>query len=569
MAEGNNGNGASGPQARRPGDQLDPPAPPPAPQPQAQQPQAQQPRPAAPQPQQPAPQQPHAGYPPSAQPSSRLPGQQEAAQRASEIRYPTVTIEPSTARATPDAQTELLLGITNRSDTVNEFTVELDDPTVGWIQIDPPTRNIWPGSRDTFRILIQPPRSAAVRAGWKEYGLRIRSDGIPDGETTASIRVEVLPFEAVEARIVPRTSSGYRKGTHRVEVRNLGSAPWTANMSASDPDDLLRFQVPKQVMVMPAETLNVPVAVRPRELTIVGSTSKHEFNVALQRDGGSPIRVDGTFAQRPFIPSRLITPLLAVGAAAVVLALFAAGVLPPKSPGTAEASATPPASVAVVASLPPSPSPSVAPTESPSAETSPSPSVSIEPSVDPSLAPDGVDQWAWDRRNRLLSSTTPFDVGKPIGDTQDTSDGRARVQWFDQAVMYLFNGDQSLQVVRPPILAAYPLQPISKDPPGTGYPTDSRKSAGGDLVYQMFETAGILCADTTCEVYPMNVLREWLADKDKLGAPTGPGVSAGGGWPVYPFEQGHIVWDPSRFFVSACDAGNVYISGDMDLCSTP
>src|SRR4051812_11190753 len=198
MSDDNTGGGESEPQARRPGAPFaPPPGPPAAPgQPPPVQPQAQQPRAQQPQPVQPA------------QPSSRLPGQQEQAQRASEIRYPTITVEPSTARATPDAQTELLLGITNRSDTVNEFVVELDDPTVAWIRVEPLSRNIWPGSRDTFRILIQPPRSTAVRAGWKEYGLRIRSDGIPEGETTASIRVEVLPFEAVEARIVPRTSSG-------------------------------------------------------------------------------------------------------------------------------------------------------------------------------------------------------------------------------------------------------------------------------------------------------------------------------------------------------------------------
>jgi hypothetical protein len=553
MVDGNNGGQGTEPQARRPGDAL-PPAPPPG-------------RPTQPDGQVPgqvpgqAPQQP-AGHVPG-QPVSRLPGQQEQAQRQSELRYPSVTVEPATARATPDAQTELLLGITNRSDTVNEFTVELDDPSVGWIRIEPPSRNIWPGSRDTFRIIIQPPRSTAVRAGWKEYGLRILSDGIPEGVTTASIRIEVLPFEAVEARLIPRNSSGFRKGRHRVELKNMGSAPWTASLAATDPDDVLRFQVPKQVMALPGETLNVPVAVQPKGLTFIGSSSKHEFSVALQREGGTPITVGGNFEQRAFIPAKLIPPLLVVAAAAVAVALFAGGVLPPK------ADSTPAPSVAVVTSEAPSvpvPSVSAAVSEAPSVEVSTPPSDT--PSVDPSVAPEGVDQWAWDRKLRLLTQGNPFDVGKPIGGTQDTSDGRARVQWFEQAVMYQFQ-DQSLQVVRPPILAGFPLQPISKDPPSTGYPTDARKGAGGNLVYQVFETDTIMCADTSCVVYPMNVFREWLTDKDRLGSPTGGGTSAGGAMTVYPFEQGHIVWDPTRFFVSACDANNVYISGDTDLCSAP
>ena len=568
MVDGNGGDKEPEPQARRPGDALPPPAPPPSQVPSqppgqvpGRQPQASQPAGQVPG------QQPQRQVP-GAQPVSRLPGQQEQAQRQSELRYPSVTVEPSTARATPDQQTELLLGITNRSDTVNEFTVELDDPTVGWIRIDPPSRNIWPGSRDTFRIIIQPPRSTAVRAGWKEYGLRILSDGIPEGVTTASIRVEVLPFEAVEARIIPRNSSGYRKGRHRVEIKNMGSAPWTASVSASDPDDQLRFQAPKQVMALPAETLNVPVSVQPKGLAIVGSSSKHEFNVALQREGGTPIKLDANFEQRPLIPSRLIPPLIAVVAVAVGLGLFAAGIIPPKAGATATPSLLAVVSEApsVAASASPVASASAVPSDQPSTQVSAPPS--DQPSVDPSLAPSGVDQWAWDRKIRLLTQGNPFDVGKPIGDTQDTSDGKARVQWFEQAVMYQFQ-DQTVQVVRPPILAGFPLQPISKDPPTTGYPSDSRKGAGGNLVYQVFDTDTIMCAGTACVVYPKNVFQEWLNDKDKLGAPTGPGVSPGGTMTVYPFEQGHIVWDPTRFFVSACDANNVYISGDTDLCSAP
>ena len=255
----------------------------------------------------------------------------------------------------PTSPTELVLGITNRSDTVNEFIVELDDPTVGWIRIEPPTKNIWPGARDTYRIIVQPPRSAEVRAGWKEYGLRIRSDGIPDGQTTASIRIEVLPFEAVDTRIVPRTSSGYTKGKHRIEVRNQGSAPWTANLTATDPEDVLRFQVPKQVLAMPGETLNVPVAVRPKAWTWVGSSSKHDFSVSLAREGGTPLKVDAQFNQRPFIPSKLIPPLIGAVVAAVVIALFAAGVIPPKPEPTAAAERR-------ASSVPPSVPPSEQPT---------------------------------------------------------------------------------------------------------------------------------------------------------------------------------------------------------------
>jgi hypothetical protein len=503
------------------------------------------------------------------EPAGRTPETIGPKARASVLRQPTIAVEPSSVRAAPGSPATLVIGVTNNSDTVEEFTVELDDRSVGWIRIEPATKNLFPGTRDVFRVVVDPPRSASVRAGLKQYGLTIRSTGIPNGTASVTVSVEVLPFEAVEPRLVPRASSGYRTGRHRIEIRNDGSALWAAAVSATDPQDVLRITVPPNIGVGPGETINVPVVVKPRPWNIVGKAESRPFTVVLDA-AGNRRQLDGSMDQQPFIPAALIPLLAGLAVAAVAVVLFAAGIIPPK----AAAEATPGPTTAIVSEAPsavPSAPSSEAVSAPASAEVSapPSevPSVSAPPSTDPSAAPDGVDQWAWDRKIKLMTQGSPFDVGKPIGDTQDTSDGRARVQWFEQAVMYQFQ-DKTVQVVRPPILAAFPLQPISKDPPTTGYPTDSRKGAGGNLIYQPFDTDTILCADTSCVVYPRNVIQEWLADQAKLGAPTGPGVSPGGAMTVYPFAQGHIVWDPTRFFVSACDANNVYISGDTDLCAS-
>ena len=175
------------------------------------------------------------------QPGARPPQGAGQAHRTSVLRNPTITVEPASQQAAPGVTTEIVLAIVNNSDTVSDFTVELDDRRIGWIRIEPATKNLWPGSRDVFRVLVTPPRSAEVRAGLKQYGLTITSSGIPGGVANTSIQVDVLPFEEVEPRLVPKTSAGYFRGRHRIEVRNLGSAPWTARLSASDPEEALRI----------------------------------------------------------------------------------------------------------------------------------------------------------------------------------------------------------------------------------------------------------------------------------------------------------------------------------------
>lgn len=501
------------------------------------------------------------------EPTARTPQSQAQGPRASVLRSPTISVEPATASASPDAPAEVVLAVTNRSDTVNEFLVELEDPTVGWIRIEPATRNIWPGSRDVFRIIIQPPRSADVRAGWRSYGLRIRSGGIPDGFATAELRVEVRPFEAVEARLIPRTSAGYTRGRHRIELRNQGSAPWTANVTGIDPEDVLRLKVPTQVMANPGETLNVPIVVRPRSLAWIGSKQRHPFSVALARQGGAaPITLEGTYTQRAFIPTFVIPAVVAAIVAAV--ALFATGILPPKPPPAATPQPTAVPSEAVVtdapsvASLPPS--------EEPSAEASPSEEASASASLDPSTPPDGVAQWAWDRRNAQLAQGNPFDPGDPIGPTSLTNDSMAELQLWTNATMYRIVGSDAALTVRPPILA--PFRETSGDPkaPTTGYPKDNRRNDGNNRFAQQFTLAGIACNGEDCHVLPSTYFDPWYERwTQQLGYPIGDVlIIANPDSPTNaPFEHGWVVNWPG-LGVAVCDENRNLLEGpDQQICS--
>ena len=255
--------------------------------------------------------------------------------------------------------------------------------------------------------------------------------------------------------------------------------------------------------------------------------------------------------------SRLIPPLLAVAAASVAVALFAWGRHP------AARSAATPAPVGgadrlgrrpVRRSLSPSPSPTVAAERAPvgrgvrAAERG-------NRRLTRSAAPEGVDQWAWDRKLRLLTQGNPFDVGKPIGGTQDTSDGRARVQWFEQAVMYKFQDwDQSRSSGRRSSQRSRSSRSARTRPARAIRPTHGMAPAAATST-RCSRPQTILCVDTDCIVYPRNVFQEWLNDKDKLGQPTGAGVSPGGAFRSTRSSRATSCGIPSKASsCSACDA---------------
>ena len=81
-----------------------------------------------------------------------------------------MTVEPAAIRAAPGSNGEVVLAVTNNSDTVGKFTVELDDRSVGWIRVEPPSQNIYPRDRQLFRILVQPPRTSACAPGSSSTG---------------------------------------------------------------------------------------------------------------------------------------------------------------------------------------------------------------------------------------------------------------------------------------------------------------------------------------------------------------------------------------------------------------
>jgi hypothetical protein len=219
--------------------------------------------------------------------------------------------------------------IRNTGTVVDQFAINLVGDASAWARPAPPALSLFPGAEQTVQIHFTPPRSSAVVAGTVPYGVRVTSQEDPEFSVVEEGSVEITGFAAIEARVVPRTSEGKRSAVHRLEITNVGNSVVTADLSASDPDELLAFDVePDTIEVQPGVTEIAKIKVAAKRAQKGRGTRRMPFNVLIE-PGGPPVQVDANFEQKPKASILLFLAILIVlGVLVVLIRDQAAGGLP-------------------------------------------------------------------------------------------------------------------------------------------------------------------------------------------------------------------------------------------------
>jgi hypothetical protein len=130
--------------------------------------------------------------------------------------------------------------------------------------------------------------------------------------------LNVAPYYDLAAELVPHTSQGRRRAEHRFLVSNQGNTRMRAAVDATDPDNVLRFNVtPSTLSADPGNDASATLRVRPQKLLYLGNTLVRPFEVTGVSEGAPALRAQGQFQQVAFIPrwvpkvAMLVLPLLA------------------------------------------------------------------------------------------------------------------------------------------------------------------------------------------------------------------------------------------------------------------
>jgi hypothetical protein len=239
-----------------------------------------------------------------------------------------VTIQTPSVTVQPGGTGIAVVLIRNTGTVVDQFAINIVGDASAWARPQPPAVSLFPDAEQTIEIHFSPPRSSAVVAGLVPYGVRVTAQEDKDFSVVEEGNVQIGGFSAVEARVVPRTSEAKRRAVHRIEVHNTGNAPVTADVSASDPDELLAFEIePRTITVEPGDTGIARMKVASRKSHRGRGSRRMPFNVLVE-PGGPPVQVDGAFEQKPKASILLFLAILVVAGVLVVLLKQQANALP-------------------------------------------------------------------------------------------------------------------------------------------------------------------------------------------------------------------------------------------------
>ncbi|HEY0806657.1 MAG TPA: hypothetical protein VGD84_16405, partial [Pseudonocardiaceae bacterium] len=230
--------------------------------------------------------------------------------------------------------------VRNTGQVVDQYALGLLGDAQEWATVEPPVLNLYPGEAGTARVTFSPPKSSKVHAGMVPFGLRIASREDPHGSRVEEGQVEVLPFEDVQAELVPHVSSGRRSARYDIAVDNHGNHPVDVELFAEDPNDQLRFRMTRTaVTVAPGTATLIRFQARPRKGFLRGQDKSHPFVLVVAPHNVEPVNADGAMVQQPLLPRWLLPALAALLAVILILVVLWFTLFKPVIASTARAEA--------------------------------------------------------------------------------------------------------------------------------------------------------------------------------------------------------------------------------------
>ncbi|MDP8971339.1 MAG: hypothetical protein M3N52_12760, partial [Actinomycetota bacterium] len=232
----------------------------------------------------------------------------------------TASLSGTALAVEPGESVDCELQVRNTGRVVDQFTFEVLGDAAPWATVEPESLSLFPDGDGTARVTFAPPRLPQTPAGAVPFAVKVVSHEDPDGTVAEEGVLEVGGFADATAELIPRTSRGRRGGRHDLAFDNRGNQLVDAQLLASDPDNLLTFELaPASLVAEPGTAVFSKVRVRPKHRLWRGQPASHPFQVLVEPQHGVPLAVDGTYLQEPVIPRWLPRALLALLALLLLL----------------------------------------------------------------------------------------------------------------------------------------------------------------------------------------------------------------------------------------------------------
>jgi P pilus assembly chaperone PapD len=204
------------------------------------------------------------------------------------------TLVPQTSRSTGSAEHEVK--ITNNGNKLAAVSITLSNPDDQLaFQLTPEAATLQPGQDAVLKLLVGPrDQNTTAQGAPQPFQLSIKA---PDA---AEVKLEGaylrLTTVQLQGSIEPEESRSAGTAEHWVTVTNHGNSPANVNIMASDPQELLTFQVtPSNLTIAPEQSARARLWVGLRRRTDVLRGQPLPFQVVARAGESSPVELSATY----------------------------------------------------------------------------------------------------------------------------------------------------------------------------------------------------------------------------------------------------------------------------------
>jgi hypothetical protein len=211
--------------------------------------------------------------------------------------------------------------VRNTGQVVDQFTIDVVGNCAEWTKVEPRVVNLLPGADVEVTVTFAPAKSPEIPAGVVPFGIRVLSREDPPGSAVAEGTVDVAPYSDVQVELVPRQSTGRRRGKHQLAVDNNGNQPTTVQVTAHDEEEALDFKLDHTVAAIePGAAAFIRIRAVPEKRFLKGADRQHPFVITAVPSNADPVATRGTMTQRQLLPAWLL-PAAALLAVLVIAAI--------------------------------------------------------------------------------------------------------------------------------------------------------------------------------------------------------------------------------------------------------
>lgn len=266
---------------------------------------------------------------------------------------PLLRFDQDDVAVAPATSHRVTLQIKNVGTIVENYSVAVVGEAATWVSTTPTDVALFPGESADVSVIIRPPRSSSVLAGYNIVAVQVYSNVDYSISAVEEIGINVLPFHAFESVFSLSSVRLIRKSRLHLRCTNTGNSPISLHPRRTNPDDTIRTEFGEHYIdIDPGAIHDVEVIVR-HKLRFFGSPVTHPLQVTT-----APINTSGDPAfdqevkprlnravviQRPLLRVRLgfLARVLALIAILAMIALFVISRLPKPAPPEVGAPNTP------------------------------------------------------------------------------------------------------------------------------------------------------------------------------------------------------------------------------------